>query len=391
MDISTYFEPVSLPDLDLMEERPQDRLADVIAIYREKTIFPETENADIAIIGVKEDRFSFNNKGCADAPDQVRKYLYKLYPGNYNPKILDLGNIYCGHRVEDTYFALSAVISELISKNVFPLVIGGSQDLTYANYRAYETLGQIINIVAIDSVFDLGKSDQEFNSRSYLSKILLHQPNYLFNYANIGYQTYLVDNDAIELMKNLYFDIYRLGLVRQNIEDIEPVIRNADMLSFDISAVRQSDAPGNNNVSPNGFYGEEICQLIRYAGLSEKLTSAGFYEINPFLDRDGQSAHLVAQMIWYLIDGFYNRKNEFPSRNKDHYVKYTVSIKDLNENIVFFKSKKTDRWWMEVPVKTGNKQAYERHQMIPCSYKDYQIACSEDVPDRWWQACQKMM
>ena len=184
-------------------------------------------------------------------------FLQSFSVNNSNIRIADLGNIKRGFEINDTYFAVKSVVAELIQNKIIPVIIGGGQDLTFANYQAYESLGQIINIVQIDSSFDLGESEEENSSRSYVSKIITHQPNYLFNFTNIGYQTYFVDQDAIDLMKNLFFDTYRLGIVRADLEEVEPIVRNADMVSVDISAVRQSDAPGNGNSTPNGFYGEE--------------------------------------------------------------------------------------------------------------------------------------
>lgn len=391
MDISIYFEPLELPDFSFEETTQQLRLGDIFDSYIDPDAFPGLENVDIAIIGVNEDRNSSDNEGCAHAPDHIRSFLYKLFRGNYKARIADLGNIKKGFKVEDTYFALSSVVSELIKNKIVPIILGGSQDLSFANYRAYESLGQIINIVGIDSVFDLGKAGQEMDSHSYLSKIILHQPNFLFNYTNIGYQSYFIDPEAIELMDSLYFDVYRLGKIREKLSDAEPLMRNADMVSVDVSAIRHSDAPGNNNVSPNGFYGEEICQIIRYAGLSDKLTSIGFYETNPKYDQNGQTSHLVAQMIWYFIEGFYNRKQDHPYKDQEEYIKYMVSIKDHKDQIVFYKSKKSDRWWMDVPVRTNFRSIYERHHLVPCSYSDYEVACKDDIPDRWWQAYQKLM
>jgi len=244
MDISEFFEPANIsytPDSSGII-----RMGDKITAFTNPEDFPEYHTADIVLIGVKEDRNAFNNEGCALAPDYVRKYLYDLYPGSFEPKIIDLGNIKAGFQVSDTYFALSTVVAEMLDNNIFPVIIGGSQDLTYANYQAYQSLGQIINIVSIDSMFDLGNSeDDEVTSRSFLSRIILHQPNYLFNYANLGFQTYFVDQDALKLMKNLMFDTYRLGRLRENIEEAEPVVRNADLISVDVSSVRNSDAPGN--------------------------------------------------------------------------------------------------------------------------------------------------
>jgi arginase family enzyme len=389
MDISEFFEPADFSYAP--EPSGLLRMGDKITAFTNPGDFPDYNNADIVLIGVKEDRNAFNNEGCSLAPDYVRKHLYNLFPGSFEPKIVDLGNIKAGFQVSDTYFGLSSVIAEMLENNIFPIIIGGSQDLTYANYQAYQSLGQIINIVSVDSMFDLGSSENEVTSRSFLSNIILHQPNYLFNYANLGYQTYFVDQEALKLMKNLMFDTYRLGLLRENLEEAEPVVRNADLITVDVSSIRFSDAPGNANATPNGFYGEEICQIIRYAGLSDKLTSIGFYETNPQHDRNGQTAQLVAQMIWYFVEGFYNRPHDFPFKNDEDYIRYRVTITDHKEELTFYKSKKTDRWWMEIPLQSEQRIKYQRHYLVPCSYQDYQTACTNDIPDRWWMVYQKLM
>jgi len=390
MDISIYFEPIDPSKLEHADDYLPTSLGEVINIYSGENPFPVVDDIDIAIIGVEEDRKSLSNEGCALAPDYIRDKLYQLYQGRNKIKIADLGNIKRGNKVEDTYFALSSVIAQLVEEKIIPVIIGGGQDLTYANYCAYENLKQTINMVVVDSCFDIGVAGQDLDSKSFLSQIILHQPNFLFNYSNIGYQTYFVDENALELMKKLFFDVYRLGYVNKNIEEVEPIVRNADMLSFDISALRQSDAPGNKNSSPNGFYGEEACQITRYAGLSDKLTSIGFYEVNPLCDNNQQTTHLVAQMIWYFIDGYYSRNKDYPEGDTSEYTKYRVSIQDDKHEIIFHKSNKSDKWWMNVPYPTNKKIKYERHHLVPCSYSDYQMACKDDIPDRWWKAYRKL-
>ncbi len=362
----------------------------IVSAYIQGGDFPGLENVHLAIVGVEEDRHAVNNEGCGLAADYVRENFYKLFQGDYSAKIVDLGNIKKGNTIQDSYFALSDVLSQLLKKNIVPIIVGGSQDLTFCNYLAYQKMEQTINIVAVDSSFDIGEGDKTLDSQSYLSKIILHKPNILFNFSNIGYQTYFVDQNSIELMQKLFFDTHRLGKVRKNMEAVEPIVRNADVLSFDISAIRQSDAPGNGNASPNGFYGEEACQISRYAGMSDKLSSIGFYEINPAFDTNKQTAHIVAQMIWYFIDGFYNRKKDYPIVDKSEYTKYRVSIKDHEHEIVFYKSNKSDRWWMDVPYPINHQLKFERHHMVPCSYSDYETACSDEMPDSWWQTYQKL-
>ena len=385
MEFTDY---LSFLDIPLAFEKGS--LGESIKFNHAETGFPDIEKINIAIIGVEEDRHAVNNIGCADGPDIIRHHLYKLFPGNYSVKIADIGNIKKGHTIDDTYFALSQVVAELIKRKITPLIIGGSQDLTYANYKAYELLGQTVNMVAIDSMFDLGDAGSLLDSKTFLGKIILQQPNFLFNYSNIGYQTYFADQRSINLISKLFFDAYRLGEVRSKIEEAEPVIRHADMISFDISAVKYSDAPGSGNASPNGFYSEEACQLARYAGLNDKLTSVGFYEYNPKYDKNEQTAQLLAQMIWCFLDGFYNRKNDQPLYENNGFTKYRVSLKSNKYEILFYKSNKSDRWWMDVPYPSDKRIKYERHHLVPCSYNDYVTACNEEMPDRWWQTFQKL-
>lgn len=385
MSFSEYFDPININEGDLNFNYKDNQFLNTIEFYSGQ----EISSFNIAIIGVGEERNS-NNKGCATAPNHVRKYLYRLIGFKTSIKIIDLGNLKIGSTTGDTYFALSSILEDLLKQSVLPIIIGGSQDLTYANFLAYKNLEQPVNLVTIDSKFDIGDNEEEINSNNFLTKIILHQPNYLFNYSNIGYQTYFADSEEIELMSKLYFDSYRLGQVQQSIEEVEPIVRNADIISFDISSIRQSESPGNKNTSPNGFYGEQACQISRYAGLSDKLTSIGFYEINPELDINGQTAHSVAQMVWYFIDGVINRKKDYPIGTKKNYLKYRVNIQEGKNEIIFYKSDKSERWWMDVPYPSHLKIKYERHLLIPCSYQDYQTACNNDVPNRWWQTFQKL-
>ncbi|REJ85035.1 MAG: arginase [Bacteroidetes bacterium] len=388
MDISLYFRHLDPVRFDIYQDQ-KNLLGYKINRFLKPEEFPDFSNCNIAIVGVEEDRGSVRNDGCESAPDRIREKLYELRASGHPYKIVDLGNIIPGATVQDTYVALSTIMIELLKSGVFVIVLGGSQDLTFAQYLAYQKLEETVNIVAVDNKFDLGTTDVPLNSNSYLGKIVLHEPNFLFNYSNVGYQTYFVGTEQVELMEKLYFDSYRLGQVQRNMEEAEPIVRNADILSFDISSIRQSDAPGTGNPSPNGFYGEEACQIVRYAGMSDKLSSFGLYELNPLFDNHDQTSHLAAQMLWYLIDGYYNRKSDVPLKSKAGFIKYHVTLKKDGQEIVFYKSSRSERWWMEVPY-PNNKSRYQRHHMIPCSYKDYEVACNDDMPERWWQAFQKL-
>ncbi|POY39095.1 arginase [Solitalea longa] len=391
MTLSDFLSPVNIDSIIPGNGYEAFNLGTLFKIYSNEGEFPELDGLNMALIGVEEDRLAVNNSGSAQAPDRVRSFLYKLTEGNFTTNIADLGNIKPGDTVRDTYVAVRIVCEELMKQNIVPIVLGGGQDLTFAQYLAYEGLEQRVDLVVIDNQFDLDATSEqhENSSKSYLNSIILHDPNNLFNYSNIGYQTYFISQDSLSLMDKMYFDTHRLGEINQNIQNAEPIIRNANLISFDVSAIRQSDAPGNGNVSPNGFYGEEACQMCRYAGMSDKLLSIGFYELNPKFDQYGQTAHLVAQMIWCFIEGYYNRKQDYPFNPTDEMTKYRAFLSSSSHEVVFYKSPKTGRWWMQVPFPNNTKN--ERFYLVPCSYSDYQMASNGEMPDRWWRTFQKLI
>ncbi len=390
LDFSEFFEPVNTERVSAGKNFLSTQFGQLLRVNNSVNGWPDLDGIQLVFIGVNEDRRCVNNIGAALAPDQVRENLYRLFQGDWQLKMADLGDIRAGHTPEDTDYALKTVLSAMLKKNIIPIIIGGGQDLTYAQYLGYEKMEQTVNVVSIDSQFDLGAAGEDLNSRSFLSKIILQQPNFLFNFSNIGYQTYFVEQSGLELMQKLNFDIHRLGQARAKMEDVEPIIRNADLVTFDLGSIRQSEAPGNGNASPNGFFGDEACQLARYAGISDKCSSIGIYELNPAFDRKQLTSHLVAQMIWCFADGFYNRKKDFPFSDITDYTRFRVFLKDHKHEIVFYKSARSDRWWMEVPYPPNQKLRFERHALVPCSYHDYEEACKEEMPDRWLQTFQKL-
>ena len=391
MEISMFLEPVSEKCFTETTRPGKNTLGQTINIYRTEDNFPDLENVQLALLGIKEERGAVDNRGCADGIDYIRKALYQLFNHWEDLKIVDLGDIRTGNEISDTYYAVNQVLTELMKHHIVPIVIGASQDMTYPMYQVYEPTGRLVNIAAIDPLFDIGNDNEQLNSHSYLSHIILHQPNFLFNFTNIGYQSYYVDNESIELMKQLLFDTYRLGNLKQNIELTEPLIRNANILSIDMGAIRAADAPGVKNASPNGFNGEEACRMTRYAGLSFKLSSIGFFEYNPHYDINSRTANLIAEMIWYFIEGFSIRQDDIPTLESTDFVRYNVQIGEGQENLIFLCHKISGKWWMDMSFMKADDNRFERHHFIPCSKEDYDQAMRNELPDKWWQFYQKLM
>jgi len=380
MEVFDFFIPVDLERINAGRDIDEATWYHAIASATESEKLDLTDRK-IVLIGIE------GPNGDDAASYEIRKYLYRLGRPEYAEQVADMGNFKFNYQDKD-YEALGFVLSELLAANHMPIIINGAQDITYAQYLAFSYLKDYVNLVTFDSRLDFNmREEKKVTATNFLQRILMSEPAYLFGYANVGYQSHFTDQSILDFLENLYFDLHRLGDVRANMNDLEPLLRSSHFASWDLSAIRQSDAPGTVKPSPNGFYSEEACLLSRYSGIGSNMRTIGFYNYTPENDRDGQTAHLCAQMIWYFVDGVMNQYPESPMENKEDFTKFITSIQNSHYSIVFYKSKRTDRWWMEVPI---NEQEFSgTNHIMPCSYNDYLAATREEIPERWLQAVKK--
>lgn len=372
MDLKLFFDPIEI-DVDKTPSSFQS------SIYINHHKMPDHEGLDIALIGLREYRGS-DREADANSADEIRKQLFKLKKGYGEYGIVDLGNFRNGPTLEDTYLRLKEVCAYLMEKGIIPILFGGSHDMDLGQYYAYESADKLISVLNIDNKMDFAEAGT--NESNHLSQIFKHNPNYLFTYYHLAYQSYLTDQKSLELLERLSFEAVRLGVVKENIKEIEPMVRDADMLTFDTSALQAFYAPGAFDAKAYGLTGEEACQLAWYAGQNEKMSSVGLYNYDAKEDSDDRkTAFVLSTMIWYFIEGYYHRKGDKNFKSND-YLMYEVHLGGEPDTIRFYKSKLSERWWMEVP----NPEAsglFNRNRMLACNYSDYELALTGEVPDRW--------
>jgi arginase family enzyme len=386
VDLNDYFNPVSIEGPEFEHLTAQAGFPHNISIHTDNTPVKDISKYKIAILGVPEGRNS-PNTGSLSGPDMVRGQLYRLAKIPGRSKVIDLGNMKQGVTFNDTIAGLTDVLSLLIRENIFPVIIGGSSALVPAIDRAISQFLSRYTLTAVDPRIDFSSERKEPDSFNYLNTIINNHKSSFSHYINIGYQTYLNDQQIINRFLKRRSELLRIGDVRQAIYLTEPLFRDSDVAIFDISSVRQSDAPGTISPSPNGFYGEEICLLSRYAGISDKLKIFGLFDVNPEFDIRNQTTGLAAQILWFFLEGFSQKQYETPSlniSNSGRFIKYHVRITDLDNDLIFVKSNLTDRWWIELPVEK------DENRYIACSHEDYLTANRNEVPDRWVQAVERL-
>ncbi len=386
VDLNDYFNPVSIESPDFAYLNAQAGFPHNITIHTDNNPLKDISKYRIAIVGIPDGRNS-PNAGSLKGPDVIRGELYKLAKIPGKPKIIDLGNMKQGVTFNDTIAGLSDILTLLIQENVFPVIIGGSSALVPALDKALSHQKINYTLTAVDPRIDYNNEKKEPDSFNYLNTIINNHKSTFAHYINIGYQTYLNDQQVINRFLRRRSELVRIGDVRQAIYLTEPLFRDSDVTIFDISAVRQSDAPGTICPSPNGFYGEEICLLSRYAGISDKLKIFGLFDVNPEYDIRSQTSGLAAQILWFFLEGFSQKQYETPAlsiSNSGRFIKYHVRVTDLEDDLIFVKSNLTDRWWIELPSEK------DLNIYIACSHEDYNKANRNEVPDRWVNATERL-
>lgn len=360
--LQNWLKPLSASSLSILDSLDASQIGTRLQLHKAEV--PNLRRVKVALLGVEPKE-----------ADNVRAALYPLIAPFPPEAVADLGNL----RKADASL-LIPVLYELLSGRVIPIVLSKNHEMAKAQFLAYQEAKALVNLSVIDSRprFDLAKDGAD----TYTS---LFQPRHplLFHAAMVGLQAHFTAPAVLDWLAQQNFDAVRLGKSRANLEETEPVLRDADLLALHLSALKQSEAPGATGASPSGYTVEEACQMCRYAGMSDKLTSMGLYGFQTETDRSQQTAHVIAQLVWYFLDGVFNRKNDYPA-SKDGLTEYIVEFRQYNYQLTFWKSVRSGRWWLQAPITT--KRKHQRHHLIPCSYQDYQAACREELPERLLEA-----
>jgi|SRR5215203_135628 len=367
--IADFLEPLNLNEISHDTGYKEGQVGRAIKAYEEE--FPNLDEADIVIVGCGEQRGG-GLLHSSTAADVIRTEFYSLYYWHQDIKLADIGNVKIGKAYTDTYAALKIVLHELMIEGKTVIILGGSHDLTLSQYYAFADEKRQVDAVGIDAIIDIN-IDSPFRSDNFLMELLTADPNYMRHYNHVAFQSYYVHPRMLETMDKLRFDCFRVGSVKENIDEMEPVIRNCQILSLDISALAHAFAPANS-LTPNGLNGEEACTLMQYAGMSNNMRSIGVYGYRPEKDVENLTAKQISHMLWYVMDGRSRANREARIDEKESFNEFHTAFAEVETT--FLQSKKTGRWWMQLPDK----------QFIACSYKDYLLASSNEIPERWLRA-----
>jgi len=371
--------PVSDEVLSLHTLSEPQTIGNKLKIHSENSGVPSFKSARIAIVGVQETRSIGQPHQRKQNLTGIRKAFYSLYVGNWNNNIIDLGDIPIGDKEKDSQKALHDIAKEMYQRNILLIAFGGSQENTLGLCSVFNELEVYYNLTSIDYKFDFGGDGSLISPESYMSKLIANRPNYMTNFCNLGYQSYMVAQDEIDLMERLYFESIRLGTLTSDLKVVEPLMRDSDIVSMDMTAVKSNELQGGLT-QVNGFTAQQFCALGRYVGISDRVRFVGLFNI----PESSASSNLTAQAVWYLIEGMHYRVNEYPFSTKQNSVRYVVSCDD--QELIFYQSSLSKRWWLEVQSEHDSNL---ETVLISCSEEDFYTAEKGTVPERWWKAIRR--
>ena len=371
--------PVSDSLIDeLNENYLQGSIYKKLAIHTSSFGIPDLESTNVCIIGLDEYRNSFFQSATQDL-DSLRREFYKLKFSNWKLSISDLGNLPNGNTVDDTYHALYEICKELLSKKIVLILIGGSNDLIYPIFKSFDSYSDKVNIVSIDNQFDLYQESELVSGRTYMNKIIIDDSNSLNDFTNIGYQRHLCSHDELQLMEKLFFEYISLGEISENNMKAEPIMRNSNIVGFDMKSLSFSASYDQTQGNPNGIDPRLACILTKYAGQSNKTNFLGLFE----LSNNKVSSKLYSEIIWYFLDGVDKRIIESDFNDSQTFNKYIVQTS--GRDIIFYKSKISEKWWMLVDTSKNKSISY-----LPCLESDYLEALNDNIPIRWLKATKRI-
>lgn len=190
----------------------------------------------------------------------------------------------------------------------------------------------------------------------------------------IGYQRHLVSHTVVQEIESLNFSCMSLGKLRSQPNIVEPVMRSTETLYANLNSLRKADAPGISGCLPSGLNSEEFCQLMKYAGSSSQLRAV-IIDLNDGSTPGETEATLLAEGIWYLMEGLNMFFNDHPSES-GQLSSIIVHHPHYDDDIEFVRNDKTSRWWVV------RRDDIDQRTYLACASEEYQQSVNGEMPDR---------
>jgi formiminoglutamase len=303
----TRFNP---PIVTLLETAPDDpRMGRLLA----SRLGPK-ETPRAVILGFPSDegvRRNGGRAGAAGGPRAIRAALYRLAADprleqfeDFLGRTRDLGDLEISRNLEADQEHLGEALVPYLEAGVFVIVLGGGHETSYGHFQGYVGAGKKVEIVNWDAHPDVREMKQgQGHSGSPFRQAIEHPSGSCRRYSVAGLQPHAVARAHYQFVQQHGRAVWRDEVNRALIDELYQTLAGPAMVSFDLDAVAEAEAPGVSAPSVAGLSSELWLAAAHAAGRSPAVTSADVVEENPAFDQDGRTARLAALTVWRLLRG----------------------------------------------------------------------------------------
>lgn len=280
----------------------------------------DCSNPEVVLIGFPSDEGIKRNggrPGAAQAPDAIRRQLYKLTPdvesGKAFTKLLettnDAGNVKTTDDLEADQDRLGEILSEYLVQGCIPIILGGGHGTAFGHFLGYVKAGLKTSIFNLDAHTDVRPlKDGKAHSGSPFRQAIKHENDCCQKYTVMGLQPHSVAQSHLQFIKKHGGEaVFKDNTNLKNITNKLVNIENRCMITFDTDAVDQAFAPGVSAPCTNGLKPRLWLKAAYQVGKNEQVTSFDLVEVNPKYGQDEQTTRLAALTIWHFLKGLSER------------------------------------------------------------------------------------
>ena len=249
--------------------------------------------------------------GAADGPGALRAALYRLAPDARYAKFeellrrtRDLGDLELTGDLEADQRNLGDAVAPHLRRGAFVIVLGGGHETSYGHFLGYVRAGRPVDILNWDAHPDVRElRDGKAHSGSPFRQALEDPSGGCRQYVVAGLEPHLVARDHLEYVQQRGRAVWRDEVSPKAIDAIYDSMVSPILVSFDLDALNQAEAPGVSAPNAAGLGSELWLRAAYGAGRCSAVTSADVVELNPSVDQDDQTARVAALTIWWLLRG----------------------------------------------------------------------------------------
>ncbi|MGH7510659.1 MAG: formimidoylglutamase [Gemmatimonadales bacterium] len=273
-----------------------------------------TDAPDVVLLGFPSDegvRRNGGRVGAAGGPAAIRAALYAMTPDPRSGRLeellgraRDLGDLEISGDVESDQRRLGDALAPHLGREAFVIVLGGGHEASYGHFLGYASAGRRVEILNWDAHADVRELKQgQAHSGSPFRQAVEDPSGACRRYSVAGLQPHAVARAHLDYVHQHGRVLWRDEVTPDSIDRFYAGLEAPALVSFDLDAVAEAEAPGVSAPNAGGLAGDLWLRAAYGAGRSAAVASADIVELNPAVDRGSQTARLAALTVWWLLRG----------------------------------------------------------------------------------------